>query len=88
VKSLSAKDDAELNVLIPESRFSEAESALTAKLSSDLSSGVEIKPFKGLDAGFRVSMKDGSAFYDFSDSEIAAMLGRYLNPRLANLLSE
>jgi len=88
VKSLSSLDEADLEVLIPENRFSEAERALQARLSSDFASGVEIRPFKGLDAGFRVSKKDGSAFYDFSDTEIAAMLGRYLNPRLANLLSE
>jgi len=88
VKSLYESDNGSLDVLVSEENFSRAETALVSKLGSEISSGIEIKPFKGLDAGFRVSMKDGSAFYDFSDKEIAAMLGRYLNPRLASLLSE
>ncbi|RKX80347.1 MAG: V-type ATP synthase subunit E, partial [Spirochaetes bacterium] len=88
VKSLYESDNGALDVLVSEENFSRAETALVSKLGSEISSGIEIKPFKGLDAGFRVSMKDGSAFYDFSDKEIAAMLGRYLNPRLASLLSE
>ena len=88
VKSLAESEGTDLNVLISEKSFAAVEAALVSKLASEISAGVEIKPFKGLDAGFRVSMKDGSAFYDFSDSEIAAMLGRSLNPRLADLLSE
>ena len=88
VKTLSESDSGALDVLVSEENFSRTESVLVSKLGSEISSGIEIKPFKGLDAGFRISMKDGSAFYDFSDKEIAAMLGRYLNPRLAVLLSE
>jgi len=88
VKSLSDAGHTDVDILISEKDFSAAEKGLTAQLGSEISSGIEIKPFKGLDAGFRISMKDGSAFYDFSDVEIAAMLGRYLNPRLSRLLSE
>ncbi|MCK5736645.1 MAG: V-type ATP synthase subunit E [Spirochaetaceae bacterium] len=88
VASLSGDKLVEIDILVPEKNFSEVENGLLSKLGKDMSSGMEIKPFKGLKAGFRISMKDGSAFYDFSDSEIAAMLSRSLNPRLASLLSE
>ncbi|MCK5735580.1 MAG: V-type ATP synthase subunit E [Spirochaetaceae bacterium] len=88
VDSLSGEKLVALDVLVPEKNFSELENGLLSSLGKELSSGMEIKPFKGLNAGFRISMKDGSAFYDFSDSEIAAMLSRSLNPRLASLLSE
>lgn len=77
---------ADIAVLLPEGRLEEIESGLKAKLKDQISAGLEIRPFRDIDAGFRVSMKDGSAFFDFSDTEIAAMLSRYLNPRLAEIL--
>lgn len=76
-----------IDILIPAEALSEIEPVLMARLSTEIASGMEIRPYKGLDAGFRISMKDGSAFYDFSDKEIAAMLSRHLNPRLTSLLS-
>ena len=88
VKALSESDKGGIDILVPENKLSEVEAGLVSRLGSEISSGLEIKPFKELNAGFRVSRKDGSAFYDFSEKEIAAMLGRYLNPRLARLLSE
>jgi len=87
VKNISKHERKEVNVLIPAELLDEIEPALMARLSAEIASGMEIRPFKGLDAGFRIAIKDGSAFYDFSDKEIAAMLSRYLNPRLANLIS-
>jgi len=87
VRSISEQEKNEIDVLIPAGLLSEIEPALMTRLSAEIASGVEIRPFKGLDAGFRIAMKDGSAFYDFSDKELAAMLARHLNPRLADLLS-
>jgi V/A-type H+-transporting ATPase subunit E len=88
VKALSEGGGSDFDVLVPEKQLSAVQSGLVSSLGAEIASGIEIKPFKGLDAGFRVSMKDGSAFYDFSESDIAALLGKYLNPGLASLLSE
>lgn len=88
VKSLSDGGTKALEVQIPDAQFVSIEPGLRGVLASELTQGMEIVPFKGLDAGFRISMKDGSAFYDFSDREIADMLSRYLNPRLGKILSE
>lgn len=88
VKALSESDKGGIEVLVPDKDLKGVEADLVSKLGSEMSSGIEIKPFKGLDAGFRISKKDGTAFYDFSDREIAAMLGRYLNPRLSELLAD
>jgi len=87
VRNISQQEKNEIDVLIPAELLDEIEPALMARLSAEIASGIRIRPFKGLDAGFRIGMKDGSAFYDFSNKEIAAMLSRYLNPRLANLIS-
>lgn len=73
---------------VPEKQLKELEKGLAGQLKESFSQGLEIRPSADFDAGFRVSRKDGSAFYDFSDKEIAAVLGRYLNPRLADLLTE
>lgn len=88
VKALAGDSPGDFDVLVPESSMANLETGLKSALGAQLSAGMEIRPFKGLEAGFRLSRKDGSAFFDFSDKEIAAMLGRYLNPKLAELLSE
>ena len=88
INILAEDEPGQLEVLIPSETWDSIERGLRSKLSAELSAGTEIKPFREISAGFRISMKDGSAFYDFSDAEIASMLGRYLNPRLAELLSE
>ena len=88
VKALAGDAAGDFDVLIPDSATAELEAGLKSALGAHLAAGLEIRPFKGLEAGFRVSRKDGSAFYDFSNREISTMLGRYLNPKLAELLSD
>jgi V/A-type H+-transporting ATPase subunit E len=88
VAKLAVSDTSGLDVLVPENKLKDLKAGLIAKLGTRMSAGLEIKPFKNLDAGFRIAKKDGTAFYDFSDKEIAAMLGRFLNPRLTELLSD
>ena len=39
--------------------------------------GLEIKPVKGVSAGFRLASKDGSGYFDCSDDEIMQMLKPY-----------
>jgi len=87
VKNISKQQENGFEVLVPAELLGEIEPVLMARFRAALASGIEIKPFKGLDAGFRIAMKDGSAFYDFSDKEIAAMLSRHLNPRLISILT-
>jgi len=87
VKNISKQEGSEIDALVPAELLSEIEPVLIARLSAALASGVEIRPFKGLDSGFRIAMRDGSAFYDFSGKEIAAMLSRHLNPRLVSILT-
>ncbi len=88
VSALGSGSAGDFDVVVPEARMKELEAGLRAALAGQMSAGMEIRPFKGLDAGFRLGKKDGSVFYDFSAGEIAAMLGRYLNPALAALLTD
>jgi len=87
IGSLADSESDGLDILLPEGKLKALHDGIAAKLASMMSAGVEIRPFKDLDAGFRIVKKDGSAFFDFSDKEIALLLSRYLNPQLRTLLS-
>lgn len=83
----SWKEGEDLSVLLNEKDQQALASYFQDKLAAEMQKGLEIKPFRNLEAGFRVSQKDGGAFYDFSDKEITQVLARFLNPRIAELLN-
>jgi V/A-type H+-transporting ATPase subunit E len=84
--SASGGGDA-LDVLLPEAELKKLASWFNDKLSGELKKGVELKAIRNLEAGFRISNKDGSAYYDFSADSVSQLLSAYLNPRLAAILS-
>ncbi len=51
--------------------------ALKAALAKEIQEGLEIRPTKGVRAGFRLASKDGSGYFDCSDEEIMEMLMPY-----------
>lgn len=51
--------------------------ALKAELADEIKNGLEIRPAKGVRAGFRLAAKDGSGYFDCSDDEIMQMLMPY-----------
>ncbi|MFP4490949.1 MAG: V-type ATP synthase subunit E [Spirochaetaceae bacterium] len=81
-------DVTDLKVLIAEDELKKIEENLREKLSTKLAEGVEIKPLPKTEAGFQISMKDGSAYYNFTAEGIAELLSQFLNPRLAEILKE
>jgi len=50
---------------------------LKAELADEIKNGLEIKPTKGVNAGFRLAAKDGSGFFDCTDEAIAEMMMPY-----------
>lgn len=79
-------DASELSVLLSEKDLKSLEKGLTAELKSEISKGLEIKPDKTLTAGFRIGVKNGAAFYDYSAESLAEMFAAYLNPKVADLM--
>ncbi len=89
-KILSARirkeiDEKELGVLIRAALNGEdvskytAETAdvsdsLKAELAEEIRNGLEIRPVKDVEAGFRLAAKDGSGYFDCTDEEIMKML--------------
>ena len=89
VKAWAKNSEAsELSVLLGEKDLKALESSLTAELKSEISKGLEIKLDKTLTAGFRIGVKNGAAFYDYSAESLAEMFGSYLNPKVAALMKE
>jgi V/A-type H+-transporting ATPase subunit E len=88
IKNWSKQQLADLEVLLPPAELEKIDSALRGRLGEELRKGVEIKPLAELKAGFRVGMKDGSAYYNFTDQGIAEILSEYVNPRLSEIIQE
>ena len=89
VKAWAKNSEAsELSVLLGEKDLKTLEAALKGDLKAEISKGLEIKLDKTLTAGFRIGVKNGAAFYDYSAESLAEMFGSYLNPKVAALMKE
>lgn len=56
---------------------SEVSEALKGELAQEIKDGLEIRPAKNVQSGFRLAAKDGSGFFDCSDDGIMEMLMPY-----------
>lgn len=86
VIAASGEKPGAMKVAVSEKAATELTELLKKSLSKELAEGLEIVPSARVNAGFRVEMKDGSAYFDFSDEKVAQMLSAYLNPKIAQLL--
>ena len=75
-----------IDVLVSEKDLNKLQSWFSGKLSAELKAGAELKSERSVGAGFRISQKDGSAYYDFSAESVAELLSSYLNPRLSEIM--
>ncbi len=82
------EDISDMSVLLPENQIKDLEAGIRRKVGDKLKNGLEIKPVQGVKSGFRISARDGSAYYDFTSEGIAEILSELLNPRIASLLQE
>ena len=79
-------DASELSVLLSEKDLKALESSFKTKLKAEIKKGMEIKPDKTLTAGFRIGVKNGAAYYDYSAEALSEMFAAYLNPKVADLM--
>ncbi|MFW5844215.1 MAG: V-type ATP synthase subunit E [Spirochaetota bacterium] len=86
VSAFPKAETQDLEVLLSKDDLDRVESSLRGRLGQAIGEGVEIAIAGGLDSGFRLSEKEGQAYYDFSAEGIAEALSAYLNPRLASLI--
>lgn len=79
-------DVGELSILLSEKDLSDLEKTFTSELKTLISDGLEIKVDKTLSSGFRIGVKNGEAFYDYSAESLATMFSAYLNPKVSALI--
>ncbi|MDD7611493.1 MAG: V-type ATP synthase subunit E [Spirochaetales bacterium] len=79
-------DASELSVLLSEKDLKSLESSLISELKGEIAKGLEIKPDKTLAYGFRIGVKNGAAYYDYSAESLSEMFAAYLNPKVAALI--
>ena len=65
------------NVADYAAEVSEVSDALKAELAKEIKDGLEIRPTKSVQQGFRIAAKDGSGYIDCSDEGIMEMLMPY-----------
>lgn len=78
----------EIEVLLPKERFDPMAKALRQALASRIAAGIEIRASADVTDGFRISEKDGNAYYDFSAASIAENLAVSLNPVMAGIVAD
>lgn len=89
VKAWSANPDADdVSVLLTAKDLKVLEASLKTALKAKISKGLVIKSDASLSAGFRIGSKNGSAFYDFSAEEVAALFSAYLNPKTTEIMKK
>ncbi len=81
-------DASDVSVLLGEKDLKELESGLKDALKDEIAKGLTIKVDNSLTSGFRVGVKDGAAFYDYSAESVADLFSAYLNPRVTAILKE
>jgi len=77
-----------LTVILNEQDLAALEGTMLAALKEKLLQGVTLKASDSFDGGFRIAVKDGSVYYDYSSEAVVDMLSGYLSPRVAQLLKE
>ncbi len=89
VEGWAAKPDAEdMAVILNDKDLQALEATLLAGLKARMLQGVTLKANDNLDSGFRIAVKDGKAYYDYSAEAVVEMLSGYLSPKVAALLRE
>ena len=68
-----------IEVLLPFEILASLDSAMANRLSKELGRSVQFKPFSGVDAGFRISIENSTAHYDFSAESVAEILASRVN---------
>lgn len=85
----SDKPDTEsVAVLLNSADLKSLEEALRAGVKERLLKGVTLKANDNFTGGFRISVNNGNAYYDYSAEAVAEILSNYLSPKVIALLKE
>ena len=89
VEGWAGKPDAEnLAVILNGDSLKQLEDNLLAGIKEKMLSSVTLKANDNFDGGFRISVNNGTAYYDYSAEAVVEMLSNYLSPKITELLKE
>ena len=89
VENWANKPDAEdIAVILNTQDLNKLEETLLAVLKEKMLKGITLKANDNFDGGFRIAVKGGSAYYDYSAEAVVDMLSNYLSPKVTELLKE
>ena len=89
VENWANKPEAEdITVILNTQDINKLEETLLAAIKEKMLKGITLKANDNFDGGFRIAVKDGSAYYDYSAEAVVDMLSNYLNPKVTELLKE
>ena len=88
VKGWIKTNKADVSVILAPEDAKKLESALQAAFKKEIEKGIELKSDAQLSGGFRIGVKDGSAYYDFSAEAVADLFSAYISSRAASLLKD
>ena len=78
----------DISVLIGSRELASIEAELLAGLKERMCTGVTLKASDNFEGGFRISVQDGQAYYDYSAEAVTELLSAYLTPKLISLMKE
>ncbi len=83
------KPDAEnIQVILNSDSLKALEEKILAEVKEKMQGGVTLKANDNFDGGFRISVNNGTAYYDYSAEAVVEMLSNYLSPKVTELLKE
>ena len=89
VENWAAKPEAEdITVILNNEDLKALEDKLLAELNAKMLKGITLKASDNFDGGFRIAVKDGGAYYDYSAEAVVSMLSNYLSPKVTALMKE
>lgn len=86
VIALDFCDVANTEIQISEADYEALASTLTKDLGDKIKKGLEIKPVKSVNVGFKLADKDGSGYFDFTEESIAKLMIPFLSPAIAKIV--
>jgi len=75
-----------IELLLSESDRNVLLEGFLSRLNEEVKMGIELKVHPNIEGGFRVGIKGGHVYHDFTDEGIADVLAEYLNPRFYNFI--
>ncbi len=88
VENFKKDKEIKLEILLSAEDKQKIEELALGSLSQELKKDIVFKVSHSLNKGFRIGVKDGNSYYDFSDEALLEAFTNYLNPKLVEILTK